>query len=112
MTKQEMEAIWRERGVQQISNYCLWDETGRSASGAKANIELSAAARAFRWKVLSGHDFPPWPKTQPRDTMPSAETRTRYKELFPRNYKALLEAYGKTRTRYDDPRQFDMSMFK
>jgi hypothetical protein len=94
-----MEAIWHEPGVQQGANICRWDEHGLSSPGTPRSIAVSAEVIAFRKRTYGGGDFPAWQKS-PRISPPEW-LKARYKADCPRNYKELIEAYGRTHTKYD-----------
>jgi hypothetical protein len=109
MTRQEMEKIWQRPGVGQAGFLCVWGPhhhpRWKAFPGTPCNLSPGRAVLKFRER-LARNDFPPWSKTQPPDMTPSKELCERYKKDCPRNYKALIAAFGKTETRYDDPRQF------
>lgn len=106
--KQKLEAVWRARGIGQINNLARWHDAypGCSLPGSPRKTLPGEVALRFRRKALSGHDFQAWPQTVARDIVPSRELCGRYREDCPNNAKALIAGYEKTRTEYDDPRQF------
>ena len=63
----------------------------------KPGVQYRAISAAGR------HGWPVWAKTKPSDhgwpLEPSDDLKARYKEDCPNNYKALLAAFGKTRTK-------------
>ena len=102
-----MEAVWNEPGVKQVANLCRWDENGHNYPGELRNPKPSKEALAFRAEVLGGRGWPVWGqnnyggKNHEWPIYPSEELKARYKEDCPRNYKALIAAFGQTKTKYD-----------
>lgn len=103
MTREEMEAVWNRRGMECGANRTIWTEDG-PRPGEACNPKLGKDVERNR-RRLFGHETP----TAPHPGCDNAawplyiskETRSRYKKMFPRNYKELLAAYGKTYTKYD-----------
>jgi hypothetical protein len=114
MTKEQMEYVWSRRDCHCRSHLSIWVQGSLSryersyngwhaVPGTPRNTTPGEAALRFRRAITSGHGFPPWSKTQPRDIEPSDELKARYKKDCPNNYKALIAAFGQTRTKYDAP---------
>ena len=104
MTKDEMEAIWNRPGVINYAHRTIWDESEAGQPGEK--LTTRGCPRAAAWvKRQTKHYWPPWPENDGRinGLYMSKEARKRIRRDFPKNGAAMIAAYGKTRTKYDQP---------
>jgi hypothetical protein len=107
MNKQQMQQEWDEPGVQHSEYFTRWNEWGHASRGLAATVSPGEKALAFRRKVLGGWGVPHWPKSRPSNhnwpLSPPADYVARVKADCPNNARAILAAYGQTRTKYDAP---------
>jgi hypothetical protein len=102
MTKEQMAEVWRKPGVQQGANLCRWDAHGISWPGELRSPQKPATVVAWRKRVLGGHGWPALNKSyDPNKPVCPDWLRERYRQDCPRNYKALVAAFGQTHTKYD-----------
>lgn len=107
MTPQELktqcEKLWRDPLLEPSNRVEFFAICGELSwkSGAETNPSNGKAAISFIRKCTK-HYWPAFPE-KTSEIYISKELRARYKKNFPRNYKYLLEAYGRTRTKYDAP---------
>ena len=107
MTPQELktqcEKLWRGPLLEPSNRVEFFAIRGELSwkSGAKTDPSNGEATIAFIRKCTK-HYWPAFPE-KTSEIYISKELRARYKKNFPRNYKYLLEAYGRTRTKYDAP---------
>lgn len=92
MNKAQMEKQWHQGRCELFSNLCAWQDNGK----AKPGRHCASTTTRRLW-------LPPKPKNRPHDIEPSKELKARYKADCPNNYKSLITAFGRTRTKYDAP---------
>lgn len=115
MTKDEMEAIWNQPGVINCGHRTIWDESEAGQPGEKLTIR--GCPRAAAWvKRQTKHYWPPLPENKGliNGLYLSKEARERIRRDFPKNGAAMIAAYGKTRTKYDQPfrSEYDLRKIK
>jgi hypothetical protein len=112
--KDQMECQWRKHGVAQIGHVATWSG-GICRPGAPRDPIMTDNARklwaeARQRRLIGGSDFPVWAKTKPSNhnwpLEPPADYVARVKADCPNNWRSMVAAYGKTRSKFDDPRQY------
>ena len=105
--KAQCEKLWRGNmlaGANRVEFYALNGELSWK-DGAVVNPTIGKEAQAFIRKCTK--HYRAWPELPQNNEIgklkPPKWLVANYKRNCPRNYKALLEAYGETRTKYDAP---------
>lgn len=98
--KAKFEAIWNNPGVRQGANVTVWTLYGseiNAHAGEARNPKLDASTLANIRKREAHYGPPPPAPYSPRGPLPmDKETRQRYRERFPRNWRYLVANYGIT----------------